>query len=363
MPGSIPRIILVEGAKKKVNSIILYNNLLRLNKNIKIILNYVVGPLLFCLLAYSIYHQIQRQPNWKDSFLQIIRAFDSTDIWKLVAVFVFMLVNWALEARKWQLVINRIQPISLIQAFKAIFTGTTLAFFTPNRMGEYIGRVLYIEEGKRIKAVSLTIVCSLAQLLVTLILGIVGVLAIRQVLLYSEIADSVVIFWMNLVLYVSIPVSVILTLIYFKLSWLVRWVEKIPFLEKFTHYIRVLDNFEATTLLSILSLSILRYGVFLVQYFWLFDVFKVDLNVWQVFWSVSVVFLVLAVIPTIALLTELGVRWQASIEVIRLFSTNIVGILATSLAIWMINLVIPALIGSLLILNIRLFNLKKNRSD
>ncbi len=336
---------------------------MRLNKNIKIILNYVVGPLLFCLLAYSIYHQIQRQPNWKDSFLQIIRAFDSTDIWKLMAVCFFMLLNWGLEARKWQLVIRRIQPISWIQALKAIFTGTTLAFFTPNRMGEYIGRVLYIEEGKRIKAVSLTIVCSMAQLLVTIVLGIAGVIFIRQELLIKEGAGSSVIFWMNLVLYISIPVAVILTLFYFKLSWVVRWVEKIPFIEKFTNYIRVLDNFEASTLLSILSLSVLRYGVFVIQYYWLFDVFKVELNEWQVFWSVSVVFLVLAIVPSIALLTELGVRWQTSIEVIRLFSTNVVGILATSLAIWMINLVIPALVGSLLILNIRLFNLKKNRTE
>lgn len=336
---------------------------MRLNKNIKIILNYVVGPLLFCLLAYSIYHQIQRQPNWKDSFLQIIRAFDSTDIWKLMAVCFFMLLNWGLEARKWQLVIRRIQPISWIQALKAIFTGTTLAFFTPNRMGEYIGRVLYIEEGKRIKAVSLTIVCSMAQLLVTIVLGIAGVIFIRQELLIKEGPGSSVIFWMNLVLYISIPVAVILTLFYFKLSWVVRWVEKIPFIEKFTNYIRVLDNFEASTLLSILSLSVLRYGVFVIQYYWLFDVFKVELNEWQVFWSVSVVFLVLAIVPSIALLTELGVRWQTSIEVIRLFSTNVVGILATSLAIWMINLVIPALVGSLLILNIRLFNLKKNRTE
>lgn len=336
---------------------------MRLNKNIKIILNYVVGPLLFCLLAYSIYHQIQRQPNWKDSFLQIIRAFDSTDIWKLIAVCFFMLLNWGLEARKWQLVIRRIQPISWIQALKAIFTGTTLAFFTPNRMGEYIGRVLYIEEGKRIKAVSLTIVCSMAQLLVTIVLGIAGVIFIRQELLVREGAGSSVIFWMNLVLYISIPVALILTLFYFKLSLVVRWVEKIPFIEKFTNYIRVLDNFEASTLLSILSLSVLRYGVFVIQYYWLFDVFKVELNEWQVFWSVSVVFLVLAIVPSIALLTELGVRWQTSIEVIRLFSTNVVGILATSLAIWMINLVIPALVGSLLILNIRLFNLKKNRNE
>jgi hypothetical protein len=114
-------------------------------------------------------------------------------------------------------------------------------------------------------------------------------------------------------------------------------------------------------LFHILSLSLARYLVFIIQYYILFDVFGVEMNGWQVFWSVSVVFLVLAIVPTIALVTELGVRWKTSVEVVQLFSLNIVGIVATSLAIWIINLVIPALIGSLLILNIRLFNYKEEQ--
>jgi hypothetical protein len=58
-------------------------------------------------------------------------------------------------------------------------------------------------------------------------------------------------------------------------------------------------------------------------------------------------------------ITELGVRWKIGIEVVQLFNSNITGILATSLAVWMINLVIPALIGSLLILSIKVFNNRK----
>lgn len=331
------------------------------NKNIKIILNYVVGPLLFCLLAFSIYRQIQRQPNWEQSLQQIIQAFDGVAAWKLAAVFGLMMVNWGIEARKWQLVINRVQRISWIQCIKATFTGTTLAFFTPNRMGEYVGRVLYIEEGKRIKAISLTIVCSMAQLLVTLVLGTIGLVVIRSVIGKTGNEGESVIFWLNAVLYVSLLAACFLTLLYFRLSWLIRWIERIPRIEKWIAHIRVLDNFNATVLWRILSLSVARYLVFVLQYYLLFQVFAVELNAWQVFWSVTVVFLVLAIVPTIALVTELGVRWKTSVEVVQLFSANVVGILATSLAIWIINLVIPALIGSLLILNIRLFNYKEEQ--
>ncbi len=321
----------------------------------------MVGPLLFCLLLYSIYHQIQRQPNWQQSLRQIQQAFDSTAAWKLAVVLGLMLLNWGLEARKWQVIISRLQQLSWIQCLRATFTGTTLAFFTPNRMGEYMGRVLYVDEGKRIQAVSLTIVGSMGQLLITLVLGISGLVYIRSELIQKAVGPSSAVFWLNGVLYISILATCFLTLLYFRLSWLIRWIEKIPRIEKFVRHIRVLDNFNLTMLLRILSLSAGRYLVFVMQYFILFDVFKVELNGWQVFWSVSVVFLVLAIVPTIALITELGVRWKTSVEVVQLFSVNVVGILATSLAIWIINLVIPALIGSLLILSVRLFNYKEEK--
>ena len=67
-----------------------------------------------------------------------------------------------------------------------------------------------------------------------------------------------------------------------------------------------------------------------------------------------VLFLVLAIVPTVAL-AELGFRGKVSIQLFGLLSANTIGILATAAGIWIINLVIPAIAGSLLILGIRLF--------
>lgn len=315
----------------------------------------MIGPLVFCLLGYSIYRQLNRQPNWDTSLRHILEALTGPQAWKLVVVVLLMLANWALEARKWQVVIQRIQPITFFQSFKAIFTGTTVAFFTPNRMGEYMGRILYIRDGHRIQAISLTIVCSMAQLLVTLVAGMGALLYMRSFIGHQRPGDTSLLFWINTVFYCTLIGAFVLTLFYFRLSWLVRWIEKIPRIERFVSYIRVLDSFKATILLRILSLSVARYVVFIGQYYLLFAVFDVSLSPMEVYASVGVVFLVLAVIPTIAIITELGVRWKASIELVQFFSTNMIGVLATSLSIWVINLVIPALIGSLLILSIRIF--------
>jgi hypothetical protein len=196
-----------------------------------------------------------------------------------------------------------------------VFTGITLAFFTPNRIGEYMGRILYIRPGLRVQAISLTIVCSMAQLLVTWLAGMGGLLYSLSYLENQAAANESTLFWMRTLLYITFGGAVILTLFYFRLAGLVKWLEKISRLQKIVANIRVLESFNATILLRILSISIARYGIFIVQYYLLFDVFNVPLNMGQVIGSISVVFLVLSIVPTIAIITELGVRWKASIEV------------------------------------------------
>lgn len=68
-----------------------------LSKNIKLIIKYVLGPAVFCILAVSIYHQVQRQPNWKDSFTQIFETLKGDGLNKVLLVMILMLMNWGLE--------------------------------------------------------------------------------------------------------------------------------------------------------------------------------------------------------------------------------------------------------------------------
>ncbi len=319
----------------------------------------MVGPLVFCLLAWSIYRQLQQQPNWWQSLKQIREVLYNGGWWKIGLTVLLMLLNWGLEASKWQVAIKRLQKISFIHCVRAIFTGTTMGFFTPNRMGEYMGRILYIEEGKRTKAISLTIVCSISQLMITLWTGLAGIVYLKSAVQHGAVPESSsFLFWINTVMYVTLIMALGLTLFYFRLSWLVRWVEKIPRIEKFLEPVKVLDSFNATILGRILSLSLIRYFVFIAQYYLLFSAFNVQLTGIEVFGCISVVFLVLAVVPTIAVITELGVRWKTSMELVQFFSSNSIGILATSLAVWVINLVIPALLGSLMMLGVRIFKNK-----
>jgi hypothetical protein len=84
---------------------------------------------------------------------------------------------------------------------------------------------------------------------------------------------------------------------------------------------------------------------------------QVTVSYWQAFWLISVIYLILAIVPTIAL-AEVGLRGKVSLELFGLFSANKLGIIAASTGIWLVNLVIPALFGSLLILSIKIFKNK-----
>jgi hypothetical protein len=326
-----------------------------LNKSIKIVTNYIVGPIVFVLLGLFIYWQITRQHNWRTSLGEVLRGVTGPQQWKLWLVLALMLVNWGLEARKWQLALRPLGGISYGNAFKAVFTGAAVASFTPNRMGEYLGRILYIREGHRTQAVALTIACSISQLMITLVVGLAGTIYAEAAPHRPLPAQSHLPLALNILLGIVLVLLISLTFIYFRLAWVAGLLLKIPGTQRFSAYLKILENFDATILMRILFLSFGRYIVFIAQYSLVFPVFGVNISFWQAGGGMSVVFLVMAVVPTFTFLTELGLRWEASIQVLELYSPNTVGIFAASFAIWLINLIIPALIGSLLIVSIKLF--------
>jgi len=323
---------------------------MKINKSIKIFINYFLGPLLFLWLSYSIYRQVRRQPDLEGSWQQIKQSFGSPLVLNLLAVFLLMIVNWGIEAYKWMLCVQKIQRVKYITAFKAILSGTSFSVSTPNRVGEYLGRVLYMNEGNRLKAVSLTIAGSMSQLLVTLYMGTIGFFIVRKPI---EKAALIPVGGLQAMIVGVLLALLVLTVFYFRLSWIIRWVDRLPRIKKYAWLLKGLEDFNATLLMKILSLSLLRFLVFLIQYFLLFRLFNVNVSWWEGLWAVSVSFLVMAIIPTIALFTDLGLKGKVNLELIGLFSRNDLGIWWTSVSIWFINLIIPALAGSLLILSIK----------
>lgn len=292
-----------------------------------------------------------RRPNLEESWMTIRDNLFSP--WMLLIVGM-MLVNWGIESRKWQWLVNRLQPFSWWRAFQSVLSGCSVTMLTPNRIGEYGGRVLYLNEGNRIAAVSLTIVGSISQLLITIWMGCLGV--VYLILFNKSEATSVhilPILWTDVLLVMSIAGALLLTGFYFRISWLVQLLERQPRLEKWLKPVRVLESLDTALLWRLLWLSFLRYLVFMVQYLMMLWLLDVEVPTVLGFWLLALFYLVMAIAPTFGFV-ELPVRISAS-WLIFSFTGNELGVGAAAFAIWLVNLVIPAILGSLLILRIRIW--------
>ena len=328
---------------------------MQLNKNIKIFINYFLGPLLFAWLAFSIYQQIIKQPYLESSWVQIKQSFQSYKILYLFAAIFLIPVNWGLEALKWKLSVNTTFPITFMKAFKAVLSGVSVSITMPNRVGEYIGRLLYLPEGNRLKTISVTLVGSISQLLITIIAGIIGLVILKKQLL-NELEGFRI--WYQFILYGLVVMGALLSMLYFNVPGVVkifrRWIRQ----ERYVYLVEALREFNGELLLQILFLSFARYLIFIIQYILVFYLFEVNLDAATLMAVMGVVFLAMSLIPSIALV-EVGLRNEISIQLVGLFSVNLLGISFTSVTLWFINLILPAIAGSLLILNLRVFK-KKN---
>lgn len=324
---------------------------MQLNKSIKIFLNYCLGPFLFLWLSYSIYTQIQNQSHLEASWLHIKRSFQSLNALYLVGAVGLMFVNWGLEAAKWRLAVRVVYPISFWQSFKAVLSGVSFTVTTPNRVGEYLGRMLYMPEGKRLQVISLTVICSMSQLLVTLLIGTASFFILGTGLIKAGIISAL---GFRFIAFGLVAMLVLLALFYFNLAVLERWLERWAKGRTWLYLVHAIQAFDPRRLGLLVFLSAVRYGVFAAQYLLLFRLFEVAVPVGTAFGLVSLVFLALAIIPSIALI-EVGLRGEVSLQLIGLFAANHLGILLTSVTVWFLNLIVPALAGSLLILSVRLF--------
>ncbi|MFB6457510.1 lysylphosphatidylglycerol synthase domain-containing protein [Chitinophaga sp. Hz27] len=317
------------------------------------ILNYVVGGALFIWLAYSLYTQITHRENLRESLEQMRESLDKKGWTGIVLVLVLMLFNWGFEARKWQVLVKPLERVSFIRAFSAILSGVSVSINTPNRIGEYGGRVLYLQDENKLKAIAATIVGSFSQLIVTVIFGLIGLFYYIHSLAPRGgsrwLAPD---FWGNIVLAAIIVICSLTILLYFRLQIILSVFKRVKFLHKFTKYVQVIGNYKSAELRYLLLLSALRYMVFSAQYLILLDALGMEFLWWQGFLLNSVIYLVMAVVPTIAI-AELGVRGKVSIFFLGLLSSNDVAILAATGGIWLVNLVLPALAGTVLLLGVK----------
>jgi len=274
-----------------------------------------------------------------------------------------MVVNWFIETLKWRYLIMKIERISFRNSVIAVLTGVTVSIFTPNRVGEYFGRAFLLREASPLKAILLTIVGSMSQLLVTVLIGSAALLVFLP--LYFPFSGS----W-NPAMYLGllagiVTANVAFMLFYFNvplLGSLSGWVERKNW-ERINSYLKVLNEFSRRELLNVLLMSLLRYMVFSFQFFLVLRLFGIPVTAAQAAMAIPVIYLALAAIPTVAL-SELGVRGSVAIFVFGIITTGTLAgaampgglslaIVSATTLLWIINLALPALTGAFFVYKLK----------
>ena len=307
--------------------------------------------MLFVVLGYLLYKQIIQQPDLEVRWLQIKNSWKQPLFWVVV---IMLLLNWGIEALKWQLLLSPLEKINFSNSLKSVFAGCSITMLTPNRTGEFGGRILFVSPENRIKAISATIVGSISQLTITIIIGVIAILNFTNATASYKLIKELPWIFNQYVLVISILTGFILLMIFFRLNFLVNYLVHIPGLKKISQHILFLNFFNRKILLRILFYSLLRYLVFILQYIFLLQVLHVEIDGLLCFGLLSIFYLAMAILPTIGF-TELPVRATTSVLILGLFSENVLGIQAAAFGIWIINLIIPSIIGSLNILVTKIY--------
>lgn len=312
----------------------------------KKLLNYIVAPALMLLLLWLIYRQISHQGDLAAQWADFRAHWQTGNKLWLAIVLLLAPLNWMMEATKWKMLLQKIQPLPFRQAFASTLTGIAFSLVTPNKIGDFAGRILYLEHKNKLRAAIATLIGNLSQTIVTYLFGIAG-------LIYFNINYPGT--WPRLLLAAALLSAALLSYLYLRIDLIAGWAERRPWLRKVLLSVRILKRYSRKDLLRLLAVSCCRFCVYNTQFLLLANILGAGIPPVTGFLISGLMFWMITVIPSI-FLADLGVRGYVAglLFTDTAIAGNGMAILAGSYMIWVLNLVIPAIIGSLLLLSIRI---------
>lgn len=261
----------------------------------------------------------------------------------LVTIIVLMGLNWSLETIKWKYLIKKIENISFLKAFKAVWSGITTGTITPNRIGEFGGRIVFLKVENRKKAIIITLVGDLSQMLITLIMGILGA-AILVTTCYNKIAffqDYKLLFFGTAAI-----VAIICLILFFDINNVLKKLIRFKFLAKYLQKYIPEEKISLKNKIGTLFLSFFRYLIFCFQFYLALQYFDINIGLIQSFAAISSMYLAIHIFPSF-IIAEIGLRLSFALLFFRIFTDKTIAISLASLLIYIINIVIPMIFGSI----------------
>ena len=300
------------------------------------------------LVAWVLYQKLNNHQNLK-AFERLMHDLGTYTVTvTLTVVVVLMFANWLLEVVKWQYLCRPIERISFWKATQSVFCGLTWAVFTPNRIGEYGGRVMFLQPRKRIFGVVAMGVGALSQLVLTSVAGSLSVAWFVNRFFEVGTVGGIAI-WLLAALYASF-----FLMLYFNVRWINSWIQRIGFLRKFHRFFEILTRYSSKELTTVFLNALARFVIFTSQYCILMLVIIPDIELVPMVLLIFILFFVQAALPTLDLF-DFGVRSITASYLYAHVTDQDIAVMAIASCIWFINLILPAILGSVFVLKINFF--------
>ncbi len=289
--------------------------------------------------SYFIYNKLVNNTSLDFyDFIQFLKennAFSSKNITFLLILTIF---NWFFEILKWQHLVSIIKKISFFEALKQSLASHTASLFTPNRIGDYGAKAIYYAKNLRKRIVLLNLLGNMAQMTITLALGIVGfVLFINTY--HVDIPLARTSRFLIAILVVGGFTAFGVTNNTFKIKGF-----------SIDRILEFLKNISASNYFKTILFSLIRYLIFSFQFYLLLQIFGVDVDYYNAMIVITSMYLLTSVIPTIFIF-DVVVKGSVALYLFGIVQVNEFTILSTTTLMWILNFVLPSLIGSFYILN------------
>ncbi len=316
------------------------------NKNV-LWWNLILKSVFIGVLLYFLYRQLFLNNDLSESWSHFKLNFQNGEQYFVFLCILLMPLNWAIESRKWQILVNPFEKISFFRSFKAILSGISIALLTPNRIGEYGGRMVMVEPQNNWRAVISTLISSFAQNIWNIGLGLLAAIVLmhqqgrmESYLYFSGLAVGLILLSLLIFLYFNIDL----------VTTILKRFKRFKVVEKSLFHLKLLKEYKSSQLLSVLALALLRYAVYMVQYLFILYFFGLEINLWSGLIGISTIFLVQTSLPLPPVLGFLA-RGEIALLVWEMYHFNELSILASSYILWFLNLIIPSIAGALIILS------------
>ena len=274
-------------------------------------------------------------------FEAFARSLSEGNVIFYIIPFLLMVPNWWIEILKWKKLTNVFNPLSWNQAIQSVLSGISLGIITPSRIGEYAGKLMYVSQENKNKAITAGFLSSLAQNIINIGFGTIALLLYNSsthawppAVIMSTVTIAIVILSFMMLLYFNTPAAFRFFSYSFIPNMLKKWLSKaVVALPK-----------DKSLLNELLFASLCRFMIYLSQYVILLLAFGFDVNPIQACVGVAVIFLIQSGIPLPPVLSILA-RAEIALFVFAPLSQNSLTLLAATFTLWVINLLIPALIG------------------